>query len=680
MDPADAYEVVHTVTALQGIVNRAAPQLLVNYTQSDPYWLQYTMSRGFLSGQTLVPIPDLGSLVRQFASAVTGVVLYDPAVPSTSNVASTAASARDLLPVCFRNVSATVYDVIVNGGLLPVTMSLVGQFNGSVSGSAKNDAYLWAITEFLESGELDAAYMGYYIDYFWTRPGVASSDHTINTVSNQDIVISRRGFVWDLSAWADEAPNDDPNQPLGTDQKTLMSILAAANKQLGYSRMITVSGFTPWAFKYVDSKHGGVPTEWQTAMILSQFNTVLDADACCVDGMANAAVWQHFPLQDRYVQRARPQPSDLIAQGLLFPNGTVVPGYYAAFYVGDYDSASWLYSEFYSKWNDPSRGKVPMSWALDPNLAARFPPAFDLAFSTATSSDIFISGDSGAGYLNPTGLFNRPMSGLPPGDQVWKDFCEPLYNQFDITYTGFLINGASGPITNQVLDLYRGFSRDGGTVQTGYGPCATTPCVYKDMPVFQEWDLSSNVTDAVDTVLSMASQGTHFQVFRTILETASYHEQVVAAVTAKNPAVKFVDQITMSYLARVFYGDFATANQNRVSYVADTVPRSLAKSTTLSVTFSVRNNGWNTIPTASTQPSPTGVLLYWTLGTSSGYASTGGDLQPGAVVLFSGSVLAPATPGTYTLQYQLQTGSSILGNWDGLYGVPAWEATVVVTA
>ncbi len=43
-------------------------------------------------------------------------VLYDPAVPSTSNVASTAASARGLLPVCFRNVSGTVYDVIVNGG------------------------------------------------------------------------------------------------------------------------------------------------------------------------------------------------------------------------------------------------------------------------------------------------------------------------------------------------------------------------------------------------------------------------------------------------------------------------------------------------------------------------------------------------------------------------------------
>ncbi len=35
-------------------------------------------------------------------------------------------------------------------------------------------------------------------------------------------------------------------QPLGTDQKTMMAIMAAANKQLGDNSMITVSGFTPW--------------------------------------------------------------------------------------------------------------------------------------------------------------------------------------------------------------------------------------------------------------------------------------------------------------------------------------------------------------------------------------------------------------------------------------------------
>ena len=82
------------------------------------------------------------------------------------------------------------------------------------------------------------------------------------------------------------------DQPLGTDYTTLRAILAACNSQLGNAHVITVGGFTPWAFKYVDAKHGGVPTEWQTAMILSQYNALLDADACCVDAMANAALYQ----------------------------------------------------------------------------------------------------------------------------------------------------------------------------------------------------------------------------------------------------------------------------------------------------------------------------------------------------------------------------------------------------
>jgi hypothetical protein len=119
-----------------------------------------------------------------------------------------------------------------------------------------------------------------------TYPGVysKSSDYTINTVSNHDYCVSQRAFVFDLSFWADEAPNDDPNQPIGTDYDTVLQLFAAANHALQNNSMITMSGFTPWLFKYVDAKHGGVPTEWQTAMVLSQFNTVMDADACCVDG------------------------------------------------------------------------------------------------------------------------------------------------------------------------------------------------------------------------------------------------------------------------------------------------------------------------------------------------------------------------------------------------------------
>ena len=49
--------------------------------------------------------------------------------------------------------------------------------------------------------------------------------------------------------------------------------------------------------------------------------------------MANAAFFQHFPLgKDRFVQNPLPQPADLIKQGLMFENGTVVPYNFAAFY------------------------------------------------------------------------------------------------------------------------------------------------------------------------------------------------------------------------------------------------------------------------------------------------------------------------------------------------------------
>ncbi len=57
--------------------------------------------------------------------------------------------------------------------------------------------------------------------------------------------------------------------------------------------------------------------------------------------------------------------------------GQVVPRTYMMFYVGDYDSASWLYNMLKQNWDDPARGTVPLGWAVDPNLSVRFPLIFD---------------------------------------------------------------------------------------------------------------------------------------------------------------------------------------------------------------------------------------------------------------------------------------------------------------
>lgn len=227
---------------------------------------------------------------------------------------------------------------------------------------------------------------------------------------------------------------------------------------------IHIGGFTPWAYKYVDKRHAGVATEWETVQLTSAFNAYLDADACCLANMANAAFFQHYPLHRHYTQPGPPTLSQLQAQGYVDSAGRVVPRLYYMFYSGDYDAAAWLYNRFNSTWNDTARGTVPIAWAVDPELALRMAPAFDMIYSQLAASDRVVTGDSGAGYLNPRGLYGdgrKEQSGLPDGRGAWQQHNMGYYRQFDVSFTGFVINGNWGKLTPTDEEVYAGFSPDG---------------------------------------------------------------------------------------------------------------------------------------------------------------------------------------------------------------------------
>ena len=100
---ADAFEHTLVVAALSGLANRDSPRIFTPYMPADDQWQKVlTQSGKWLSNTTFVPIPSGGDAllplvraVRQSwaggSSAIRGLVLYDPQVPATSNVASTAA-------------------------------------------------------------------------------------------------------------------------------------------------------------------------------------------------------------------------------------------------------------------------------------------------------------------------------------------------------------------------------------------------------------------------------------------------------------------------------------------------------------------------------------------------------------------------------------------------------------
>ena len=567
----NAWAEAHLIAALQGLVNREHPRLYITYVAGDTgkpggidrFWLDHLRAPGGWLAQTpLHPLPTLESLIQTFRPHIKGVVLYDLHVPATSNVASTAAGCENLLPIPYDPAPGSVYDrLVVHGPRLPVKLRLLHAdgsplFTGAETGSAKCDAYLWAKRRYLDTGLCDPTRLAYYIDSWWLTAPTKSGPDT-HGLSNHDYFIARRAFFFDLSPWDDEEAQDDTNQPLGTDARTLTAILRSAYDQTLGRHMVHVGGFVPWAWKYTQTaggRHGDVATEWRYASILSCFNAYMDADALGLNAMANASVFALLPRKSHYPQ-PKPTVADWTKAGDLDGAGRVAPYTYVTFYVGDYDSAAWLYQRLPALWNDPARGTVPLGWAFNPNLADRFPVGLDWARRTATPNDHFITGDSGAGYLNPGNLDgDRPFSHLPPGLNTWEAHCRRYYQTWDLSLTGFIIDGDARPMSLDALAAYARFSPDGFIAQklpaySGLVPGTQTPYLRmgSDMPNPDQTDEALRRIQA--TFSGDEGAGPHFHIFRTILWSPSAHKKLFTRLGAL-PNVRIVDPYTLMGLLR----------------------------------------------------------------------------------------------------------------------------------
>jgi hypothetical protein len=472
-------------------------------------------------------------------------------------------------------------------------------FTGNITGSAKADAYIWAATYFLDSKLADATYLGYYIDKWWSQSPQASSAISENLGVNQDWVIKNRGFIFDLSPWDDEAPNDDPHQPLGADYNALITILRKAYQQHNGTKFSTLSGFVPWFFKYNDKKHQDYTSEWRMVHIMSGFNIVVDADSCCIENFANAAFYSHYASMEvgkRFVQNPLPSREQLIQNGFLNEQNIVSQKTYILYYAGDYDSAAWFANLFKNLWDDPKRGSVPVAWAVNPNLYSRFPLLHSYLYKTRTANDFFVSGDSGAGYLNPTQLFEpRQFSGLPRADDLWIERNRYYFNKFNIKHTGFVINGDSGPLTNSSDLMYTKFSPLGFTRQKGYTTLGETALIPGTrVPSFTETDLH-RPNEVQQIVSDYKPNAVRFVVYRGILRSASSYANITEQVQKIQPNISFVDPYTFALLARIYLSGDASINDDLVSYVDDTLPKVVHQGDQVTANFSIRNEGWNTL-------------------------------------------------------------------------------------
>lgn len=570
-----AWDDVHTISTLQGIVNRKTPRLYVFLVKNenidiDRYWWNKYRPKGkWLNGRDTIVYHNITDLVTAYQSVIKGAVVYDPNVAATSNVASSVAGIEDVVAIRYDTSPNSLYSKLVLGGpKLAVKVWLLNKdgssmFTGSgkipgtsrlSSGSAKNDAYLWFLEKYMKTGKCNTLYGAYYVDQQWMKkPGVANRNH--HTLSNHDFFVSRKGFFFDLSPWGDEAATDDPNQKIGTDLNTLKELLLTAyqqNKGKGYAYL---GGFPPWIFKYTQhagGSHGDVATEWEYSRNISAYNAFKDADAIGYGALANASFWQHFPLKKKYKQPWVTK-SDLQRRGYLTSEGKInFDGRkFYIFYVGDYDASSWVSQTTPTIWDNPDRGKVPLMWCISPVLEERVPMALDYRRESATKNDYFAAPDNGAGYLMPGMLQEpRPISGLPDGLDAWASHNKPYYDRWDLTITGFIIDGEAPGLNKKGLDAYAKFSPNGIVPQK-----TSLTLLHGNMPVMRS-DEDVNENDpalAVNHILTrLDKRPIPFYWFRNILKDPTWYVKVVEDLKKKDPKIELLDAPTFFELYRIY--------------------------------------------------------------------------------------------------------------------------------
>lgn len=583
-----AWDTTQVAASIQGNVNRKAPRLILRcMPETDDFWWKYLREdHGWIKDREVIEVGSVSELLKIFKDDLAGVVTYREDEPYSSNLAATIAGAESRFVLREDDSEGSLYcemrehpdfpkDVVRvpragSGGVLD-KQGLIAGTGQPATGSAKNDAYRWALQAYLKSGKSGNTDLAYFLDAYWLqKPGSSASLGSFwnSTLANHDFYISKRAFFCDLNPMPEEVPVDDPGQRPGLDRETLAEILGTMARHADL-QIYAVGGFIPWAWKYVGpdgtwpgagGKKHPVECEWEFSKLISAYNGYKDADALSYSGLANASFYQHFPLDEAYPQ-SKPPLSDeaLRAAGYLDDEGRVIPRQYFTWYCGDYDASAWL-NRFVPKfWADPARGSIPMNWGFNPNLARRVPQAMHYARTKATAQDWFFSGDNGAGYLNP-GMLTAPRLDpeLPDGWEAWVAHNKTWFARFGLSMTGFIIDGKAPTIDTYGFKNYAKFSPDGIGTHQSAKPWGVSP---EGVPFAWVRDVgheSYAVPKGVENALGWIEPGLNFRLLRTILNTPTWHREVMDGVAAspQGKDVRFVS-------APVFFELIRKANSEK---------------------------------------------------------------------------------------------------------------------
>lgn len=355
---------------------------------------------------------------------------------------------------------------------------------------------------------------------------------------SSDYLIQNKAFFFDLSPDDKIAPIDDRNQPIGTDVKTLKSILnqQSINNNKG---VFTVIGFVPWFIKYTstsdkNSSMGDVAAEWKMVEHISTYGGQTDADAAMPVGLSNASIYSHVKMNN-YVQK---NDKELIKSGKVVKEIYDPNTIYYSIYMGDYDSGAWTSGVLPSLYLDTTANKYPLMWPIATDLSNRIPQAFNWLYNNQKTNDYFVAGDNGTGYLNPMVTNNLT---------AWRNHNIEMNKKFDIDITGFVIGGTR-KFAQNVQNEYVKMS----PVLVGYQETGVDKEKISNTPFIPVRGAEINPSLGNNIYNCLISHNSKMVIIRVVRASRSQVysaiDKVYSLASSNGKKIKIVDPYTLAYL------------------------------------------------------------------------------------------------------------------------------------
>jgi hypothetical protein len=328
-------------TIIAGIVNRPQPRVYLITGNDDETWFRQVFSA---LPQTLAPQRQRDAffaLLDTYHSFCKGLIIFNPNLIDTINVATTMAGQRDGIVV-----APDLAGELQNKYNLPILEDL-----RKYQWSTRLQAYRWAQQNLLAGASSRI---------------IAGLDPK-SFCGLRSFLVATRAFVY----WLDSSHY----LPQLSDGVVSERSLSQQLYQHFAGRGIHLGWFV--------SEPSGVALTSRAAI------PVLASDY-----FTNLEVWTA-------VQAAAPSVS-MVSGGASDSLEIKQDKIYVSFTMSDGDNLQYCQHRFLSLWGDKARGEVPVGWTLSPALLQAAPAMLDYYLRTATANDEFVAGPSGAAYLFPS--------------------------------------------------------------------------------------------------------------------------------------------------------------------------------------------------------------------------------------------------------------------------------------